>query len=86
MRYRIDAEVSHSSNNYHFGLTPAAVAQQYERNSALKGMEVSINNRRSLLLNKYWMATRMEDDDHFGFSLASGDFDNDGYADLAIGS
>ncbi|MEH6348247.1 MAG: phosphatidylinositol-specific phospholipase C domain-containing protein [Bermanella sp.] len=27
-----------------------------------------------------------ESDDHFGFALAVGDFDNDGYADLAIGS
>ena len=28
----------------------------------------------------------MNDYDHFGWSLASGDFDNDGYADLAIGA
>jgi hypothetical protein len=32
------------------------------------------------------IADPAESDDHFGFSLASGDFDNDGYADLAIGS
>jgi hypothetical protein len=32
------------------------------------------------------IADPAEADDHFGFSLASGDFDNDGYADLAIGS
>lgn len=32
------------------------------------------------------IAGSTEDDDHFGYSLAVGDFDNDGYADLAIGS
>ena len=48
------------------GLTPAAISQQYERNSALKGMESRIKSRRSLLLNKYWMATRMDDQEHLG--------------------
>lgn len=32
------------------------------------------------------ISSSTEADDHFGFSLATGDFNNDGYADLAIGS
>ena len=32
------------------------------------------------------IASGTEDDDHFGFALAAGDFNNDGFADLAIGS
>jgi hypothetical protein len=32
------------------------------------------------------ISSSAEADDHFGFSLATGDFNHDGYADLAIGS
>jgi hypothetical protein len=41
--------------------------------------------------NQYWnqdeesMAGAAEEDDHFGWALAAGDFDGDGYDDLAIG-
>ena len=43
------------------GLTPADLTMQYERNSALKNMESRIMKRRKLLMNRYWMAWRLND-------------------------
>jgi len=50
-------------------------------NSGLSG-----DNDQSFSQDSSNIAGSTEDDDHFGYSLAVGDFDNDGYADLAIGS
>ena len=45
------------------GFSPAAVTEQYDANSAAKGYEQRILNRRSALLNAYAMAWRAEDTD-----------------------
>ena len=45
------------------GYTPAIVAERYEQNSAIKGTERRILRRRSLLLNRFALARRLEDKD-----------------------
>ncbi len=45
------------------GLSPAELVAQYERNRALKNMENRIKSRRQMLINRYYMAWRLGDDD-----------------------
>ena len=58
------------------------------------GVNVLYGSKDGFTRQDYFFATNIaditvitvNDYDHFGWSLASGDFDNDGYADLAIGA
>ena len=43
------------------GFTPAKLALQYKQNTAIKGAEVKINQRRQLLLNRRALATMAKD-------------------------
>lgn len=45
------------------GFTPADLSLQYEQNNAVKKYERRILERRSLLLNRYWLAQRFRDGD-----------------------
>jgi N12 class adenine-specific DNA methylase len=45
------------------GFTPSVVSEQYERNSAMKGPEVKLKRRRSLLMNRWALAMRLQDRD-----------------------
>ena len=44
-----------------FGFSPSKVAERYEQNSAVKGSEQRILQRRSLLLNRYALGKRIDD-------------------------
>ncbi|MEI2453866.1 PLxRFG domain-containing protein [Lysobacter firmicutimachus] len=45
------------------GLSPLAVAEQYEKNSELKGADARLNKRRQQLMNRYFMAVKQRDND-----------------------
>lgn len=52
------------------GLTPLAVAEQYEKNSELKGADARLNKRRQQLMNRYFMAVKQRDNDGAKEALA----------------
>lgn len=52
------------------GLTPLAVAEQYEKNSELKGADARLNKRRQQLMNRYFMAVKQQDSDGAKEALA----------------
>lgn len=53
------------------GFTPAAVAETYDRNSALKNAETRLRRRRQDLMNRFALAVRFDDDDARAEALAA---------------
>ena len=46
---------------------------------------LNVNNRQFWHQNRPAVSGKVEEDDHFGYALTAGDFDNDGRDDLAVG-
>ena len=78
------------------GYTDMAVGAPYEDVGAISnaglvhviyGSAAGLTSAGSQLWhqNSAGIADSVEDSDYFGYSLSSGDFNNDGYADLAVG-
>jgi hypothetical protein len=51
----------------------------------VNGWVFGVNNDQVKIFNQANLNANLESGDRFGFSLANGDFDNDGFDDLAIG-
>lgn len=75
MRYASDGVQTLSGNNIIddvndsdvikqlLGFSPSVVSEQYERNNAIKGPEIRLKRRRSLLINRWAFAMRIKDRD-----------------------